>query len=351
MELPSATSSLISPENTVDNVSAPHTSTSSSLPIRNSRLSTSIANDVAEFYGRFEDESEQIFADISKLTPSVEDLCRRARSLLRLCCSQRYSSGEIKALDHHGTQLKTGCDSSIDFFSQFPSAESFLRCVLLSRRHFLRSEGWRRVKIRTESGLNVTGVYRKLLPIITEQVRLAGGLSAVKPFAGTRRNGRRVFFKVTDSDAMHMYSDALTIDAPIVCLDLHSDGTTLAKNGSQSACVLRMRLANVYGSSNLWFDVGIAPALSVSTTYSDPNVASERSELLQRYLYVALGDVISASKSGFLLMGKLHFVRITTLVCDQKMERSFLSLKAAGSFKDCTFCTMPSRGCVRRDGQ
>ena len=46
-------------------------------------------------------------------------------------------------------------------------------------------------------------------------------------------------------------------------------------------------------------------------------------------------------------MGKLHFVRITTLVCDQKMERSFLSLKAAGSFKDCTFCTMPSIGCAR----
>ncbi len=146
----------------------------------------------------------------------------------------------------------------------------------------------------------------------------AGGLGAVRQFRVTRHEGRRVFMKAVDSDAMRDYSDSLDVDAPLLCIDIYADGTILAKSGSQSACVVRVRIANVEKKSQEWIDVGIAPIVRTSTTYPDGRLSAQRAELFLRCLFLGFNDAMIASKRGFMLFGKLHYVRICTFLCDQK---------------------------------
>ena len=249
----------------------------------------------------------------------------------------------MKALYFHESQSQSTCTCAPSFVEQFPTPNSFTSYVQKVRRQLVRSEGWRRTKIRTSSGMNTTGVYREVLPLIANQVKIAGGLGAVLPYCEEQHNGVRHYSKPTNSDSIRDHFDAMKTDAPLIFIDLYADGTTLAKSGSQTVCVVRARLANVSSRSNIWMDIGIAPVHSLSTTYADPRLSSERSELFQRFLFVALQDIIKASKYGFMLLNKLHYVRINTLVCDQKMERHFVSLKSAGSYRDCTLCTLPNR--------
>eukprot|EP00171_Calliarthron_tuberculosum_P010594 IDg10594t1 len=77
-------------------------------------------------------------------------------------------------------------------------------------------------------------------------------------------------------------------------------------------------------------------------TYSDAKMSYERNFLLQKYLFLLLRDIIQASSFGVLIDGVLHCLRLNTLVCDQPQERSFLSLRAVGSFMDCSICLMTS---------
>eukprot|EP00171_Calliarthron_tuberculosum_P002728 IDg2728t1 len=53
-------------------------------------------------------------------------------------------------------------------------------------------------------------------------------------------------------------------------------------------------------------------------------------------------DTVLAARTGFILEGTLVFLRINTLVCDQKEERAMLSLKSKGSYMYCSHCLLPS---------
>eukprot|EP00171_Calliarthron_tuberculosum_P023381 IDg23381t1 len=120
---------------------------------------------------------------------------------------------------------------------------------------------------------------------------------------------------------------------------------TLSKSGSQSACPFRFRTVNVKGQSSGWHEFGIAPFITTQASYYDSKLGFERAKLLQRFLFVALRDALVASRSGFVYGGRLVYIRINAIVSDQKQERSFLSLKSVGSFKDCSICEMPTRIC------
>lgn len=146
-----------------------------------------------------------------------------------------------------------------------------------------------------------------------------------------------------DSELRHVYEDILKVDAPIVWIKLYADGTTIAKSVLQSAYVVQMSPASIALKSNTLHDIDIAPVLVSSTTYSDPHLSTEKSTLLQRYLFLALRDATEEPKRGFMLLGEKHYLRLSMLVCDQKMERSFASLKAARIYCECPSCTMISR--------
>eukprot|EP00171_Calliarthron_tuberculosum_P002760 IDg2760t1 len=125
-----------------------------------------------------------------------------------------------------------------------------------------------------------------------------------------RRNDCRFRSNPLNSDALRYYEATATGMLPVLAFDLYADSTTLSKSGSQSACLIRIRPANVVGRSNQWHDVGIAPHL--------------------------------ASRIGVSIGGELFVVRLMSLVADQPQERAFSGLKSAGSFIDCSLCMQPS---------
>eukprot|EP00171_Calliarthron_tuberculosum_P004211 IDg4211t1 len=98
--------------------------------------------------------------------------------------------------------------------------------------------------------------------------------------------------------------------APLIAFDLYANGTTIPKSGAQSACVIRIRPVNIRARS------------CTGTTLGLPHKCPQflRTEI----------------------QGKAARNRMNTLVSDQPQERSFLSLKAVGSFMDCSKCLMPS---------
>lgn len=54
--------------------------------------------------------------------------------------------------------------------------------------------------------------------------------------------------------------------------------------------------------------------------------------------HLELKDSVVAARSGFILFGTILFLRINILVCDQKEERSIISLKAQARYMYCTLC-------------
>ena len=66
-------------------------------------------------------------------------------------------------------------------------------------------------------------------------------------------------------------------------------------------------------------------------------------ELFHRFMFLVLEDIIYGSIHGIHFSTR-RFYPILNLICsDQREERAFFCLKTAGSFKDCTLCTMQSR--------
>eukprot|EP00171_Calliarthron_tuberculosum_P009026 IDg9026t1 len=103
-----------------------------------------------------------------------------------------------------------------------------------------------------------------------------------------------------------------------------------------------MRLINVQEASEKWHEIGMEPVMKALHTCSASVLSEEKALLKQRFLFVALRKAIDASCTGFILCGKLVFLRISALVCDKKEERSLLSLRSQGSCMDCTHCLLPS---------
>lgn len=59
---------------------------------------------------------------------------------------------------------------------------------------------------------------------------------------------------------MRDYHEQHEMGGHLVGIDIYSDGTTLAKSGSQSANAMLVRFVNTSGLSESWFEVGIAPS-------------------------------------------------------------------------------------------
>eukprot|EP00171_Calliarthron_tuberculosum_P001347 IDg1347t1 len=305
-------------------------------------INVNVADETFNFYNRLGDTSEPLFGSLPDAKLSIAELSTHARRLLRFCCDEHYSEGDISKLYEFTAGEANDCACAASLRKHFPSCSRFVSYVERTRKKFVSSEGWRRASIQTATGKNTSGVFRSILGVIATEVEAAGGCSAIIQYEETCENRRRMYSSPIDSDSMREYCESVRFNAPIIAFDLYADATTLSKSGSQSACILRARLVNVRGRSTKWHEIGIAPVLSANISSSATKLAFERALLQQRFLFIALKDAFAASKSGLDLHGELYFLRINTIVCDQPQERSFLSLKAVGSFMDCTLCLMPS---------
>lgn len=79
------------------------------------------------------------------------------------------------------------------------------------------------------------------------------------------RDGNRVFSCMQNAETLRLYTETGVPGSKFACIDVYADGTTLLQSGTHSACVVRMRVANVDGQSNAWHEVGIAPVVVAST--------------------------------------------------------------------------------------
>eukprot|EP00171_Calliarthron_tuberculosum_P003409 IDg3409t1 len=302
-----------------------------------------IADEVIDFYESLNDTVAPLFTDATELPFPFESMNASTRRLFEFCCVQKMTRTQIASqYELHVSMSAYSCHCNTALSQQFPTKSSFVRYVSLARKHIVSKQKWQRAVIHTRFGVNSTGVFRSAIPIIIDIVNNAGGLSAVTKSELQYRNGDRVYSSPMDSDSMYAYKEEMPAGSVIIGLDLFSDGTTVSNSGSQSLCLLRMRVVNVQGVSDQWHEIGIEPIMTVVHTVSASILSEERSLLKQRFLYQALKESINASRSGFLLCGSIAFIRINTLVCDQKEERAILALRSQGSYRDCTHCLMPS---------
>lgn len=312
-----------------------------SIPLKGS----SLAREVFEFFGSYDDTSGELYPRLPALVPPLDDLDISVKDLLSHCTTSQQTKGEARKLFTLLTQLEGRSSSDCRPISrQFKDASSFDTYLDNVRKWQVKNEGWKRALIRSEFGLNESGVFRSVIDLMYQQLEGAGGLSAIVPFSEEATDGKRCYSAPWNASAMEEYEKCLPAGFAHVGIDLYSDGATLAKSGSQSANSMRVRFVNIAGMSQTWHEIGIAPAIDTDgEVRTDIEKRKERMVLFQRYVFLVLRDVIKASSEGVLFDGRLIFPRVTMIVSDQKQERSFLCLMGAGSYTDCSFCIMPSR--------
>ena len=129
---------------------------------------------------------------------------------------------------------------------------------------------------------------------------------------------------------------------------LYCDGATMAKSGSQSRTMVRIRFDNIKGHRDAWHDVGMCPSLpSVNCALSPSTIAKLRADIFHRLLFLIMKPAIDACKDGVYISGNYVSPQLLMIVTDQKQERQILSLKSVGSYRDCSLCMSLSRFCPR----
>eukprot|EP00171_Calliarthron_tuberculosum_P021255 IDg21255t1 len=66
--------------------------------IEDGRMEINVAVENFNFYTNLGDSIERVFESTPALEPPIYSLCKRALSLLHLCCRQHLSAGEIEAI-------------------------------------------------------------------------------------------------------------------------------------------------------------------------------------------------------------------------------------------------------------
>eukprot|EP00171_Calliarthron_tuberculosum_P010195 IDg10195t1 len=98
-----------------------------------------------------------------------------------------------------------------------------------------------------------------VMKIVEREISIAGGLDSIVNYQEEVSDRGRIFSAPHNSNSMLSYSSSIPNDGKLIAIDLYADGTTLTSSGSQSACVFRIRLVNVYRRSEKWHNIAIAP--------------------------------------------------------------------------------------------
>ena len=90
-----------------------------------------------------------------------------------------------------------------------------------------------------------SGVFRNALSVIKNAISEAGGPSKLKPWRVQYKDSKRVWSSALEWDCVQAQVSSINSDDLVVTIDMYADGTTLARSGSQSACLVRMRICNL----------------------------------------------------------------------------------------------------------
>ncbi|KAI0566558.1 hypothetical protein FGB62_7g37 [Gracilaria domingensis] len=311
-----------------------------------------VSEDVFTFFMSFEnDRAEPVFPYITEPVPSPSVLhpwCNynekapSYKKVLSHCNKYQMSMGQCEGQGELVSQLEKDLPFHSRYLTtQFSTSSKFASYVKHVRKWNVDCEGWMKTLLETPFGLNNTGAFRSVLCLMKEEIDSAGGIEEVQAFSSTSRAGQRTYSSPWNAEIMLKYKKHVGEKVVIVLIDLYCDGTILSNSGSQSASTLRVRFSNLNNRSQEWHEVGIAPCVDMKDVErSSLDLGRERIQLFQRFLFLALKDLIEASRAGIVVEETIVVPRIGMIVADQPQERAFFSLKSDDSFRDCSLCDM-----------
>ncbi|CAN8063786.1 unnamed protein product [Agarophyton chilense] len=304
---------------------------------------TNLAKIVYSFFKENRDTSSPLYPSIKKSNSCPEELHPWCQEILDHCNREQFTLGQTRSEAELVLRLERHISEENRHLSNLSrNSDAFTSYVDNVRKWKVRNENWRQASIETSFGTNETGVFRSTLELMMEEVETAGGAASVQSFTANNKQNERRYSAPWNSRMIGKYSQNNGPNVVIVAIDLYCDGTILSKSGSQNVSTLRVRFNNLKGRSNEWHEVGIAPCVdSNGTEHSALELRRERLQLFQRFLFLALKDLIDASNAGIVAGDAILLSRICMVVADQPQESAFFCLKNADSYKDCTLCEMP----------
>ena len=126
---------------------------------------------------------------------------------------------------------------------------------------------------------------------------------------------------------------------PTIYVSLYIDGTQLAECGSLNCTVLRFRVDNIAGASEIWTEFGIAPGyVGDEQCVKGKDLVDLRLQLFQRYLFLVFESTSNHSKQH---SEKCKFeVRLLSMIIDQKQEIYNYCLYQGTGLRDCSICRL-----------
>lgn len=305
-----------------------------------------VCYDVNSFYAGYADTVMPLYQRTYKISQCFESLPENVKCCVTYAIDSGMTFTESATYYYHILNLDNITNVPahhrlVDVFSQH---RHFYRYCDACRRNNAIHAGWKRVSIvLPHCEANTTGCFRCPLSILKDILR-HDGVSKIIPFRlNYDANHNRTYSTPWNSNIYQSYTETVT-NGTVVLIDLYSDGTTLAKSGTQSAHFFRVRFSNVRGYSETWTTIGIAPTSAVLPHHLPPAAKRRmKMQLIHRFVYRMFKDLIQASFTGFVLDGQIFTPRIAMYIADQPEERSMLSLKRQGSEMDCTHCSLPSQ--------
>lgn len=313
-----------------------------------------VGTDIFKFYDLLDQYSKPVVAKSTHLLLDAHRPCEPLWAFLQNCSSMTLSKAQLEELYTAFKMHESHMPEMYRYISHnLPEVQHFNGALRAIRDDKMFAEGWRRAYINLNdlhSHLNLdlaensTGTFRCPMQLLHRELDNVG-LASIKQFAVSKySNGARTFSCPVDCSALEAYCDNVQRGGIVVCIDIYCDGVSLSNGGTQSISPLRVRFSNAEGIETKWFDIGLCPVLLVgSLKCTATKLADIRRELLHRFLFMVLKPLLVASAVGFQCEGSLLFPRVLLTICDQKQERPFLSLRSAGSTRDCSLCTMVSR--------
>lgn len=144
-----------------------------------------------------------------------------------------------------------------------------------------------RARIATDVEVNTTGSFRCPMHLFKNSFIKAGGCrEALLPFLRYELNGTRLFSSLWNTYHFERYATA-SPSSLIVLVEIFIDGTTLSKSGSHSAVFFRVRFSNLWGFTEKWLDVAIAPSMDIVQYYlPSDRKRSIKLQLLQSFIFL-----------------------------------------------------------------
>eukprot|EP00171_Calliarthron_tuberculosum_P021954 IDg21954t1 len=273
-------------------------------------VASCIADEVSAFFDSFNDSVTPLVDSPRELPINFQNLQASSRKLFNFCCVNKMTRSQMAA--QYDLQVTQNCHCAATLQSQFPTSPHLYAMYYWPDYMSLQTRDGRKSQFRLDL------------------VRTVRGFPRHSPYCNPATK-RRWWFVL-----YHHKREKVCVRERVYSNPMDSDAMLTYYRGMPSNAVL-IGSGFIFG----WYNY-LRVRIAVIVLAASSVISEERSMLKQRFMYAALCDTIQASRSGFLYNGTIVFLRVNTLVCDQKEERSILSLRAQGSYRDCTHCLLPT---------